>query len=156
MSFVCMCMCLCLFLITFCSRIDIMVVFYNMYYFLYHLFDCLGDFSLCCKRPMNYILCVIGKYIIICSVPTIRSGVGSGSGLFLTKLVRIWSGIQSEVRIFLKIAKLTHEIGFFWHLLNESAAPFERVSQCQFHGESPGESGFFYRVRILDANGLDF
>ena len=63
---------------------------------------------------------------------------------FLTKLLRIWSGIYSEVRIFQKIAKLTHEIGFFWHLLNESAAPFERVNQCQFHGESPGESGFFY------------
>ena len=39
-----------------------------------------------------------------------------------------------------------------WLLL----APFERVSQCQFHGESPGESGFFYWVRILDANGPDF
>ena len=48
-----------------------------------------------------------------------------------------------------------HEIRFFWHLLNESAAPFERVSQCQFHGESPGESGFFYWIRILDANGPD-
>ena len=32
---------------------------------------------------------------------------------FLAKLVRIWSGILSKVRIFQKIAKITHEIGFF-------------------------------------------
>ena len=40
---------------------------------------------------------------------------------FLIKLVRIWSGILSKVRIFQKIAKITREIGFIWHLLNESA-----------------------------------
>ena len=36
-----------------------------------------------------------------------------------------------------------------------SLAPFERVRKCQFHSESPGESGFFYGVQVLDKNGLD-
>ena len=34
---------------------------------------------------------------------------------FLTKLVRIWSGFLSKVRIFQKNYKITHENGFFWH-----------------------------------------
>ena len=38
----------------------------------------------------------------------------------------------------------------YWLLL----APFERVSQCQFQDESPGESGLFYLVRILEENCL--
>ena len=39
---------------------------------------------------------------------------------FLAKLVRIWSGILSKVRIFQKIVKIMHEIGLFWSLLNDS------------------------------------
>ena len=82
----------------------------------------------------HYILCSLAgqpatAIVLQQLVPPIRSG---------------FPELSQKSGFLKKIAKLTHEIGFFWHLLNKSATPFERVSQCQFHGESPGQSGFFY------------
>ena len=74
---------------------------------------------------------------------------------FFTKMVGIWSGILSKVQIFQKIAKITHEIGFFWHLLNETANINFRMKVLESLDFST-ESGFLMQmVRIFEKIGLD-
>ena len=67
---------------------------------------------------MSFVIEFLGYFTIL---PPQCLQLGPDFWTFLTKLVRIWSGILSKVRIFQNISKITHEIGFVWHLLNESA-----------------------------------
>ena len=70
-----------------------------------------------------------------------NSRLWSGSELFWPNL----SGILSKVRIFQKIAKITHEIGFFWHLLNESANVIFKMKVLESLDFST-ESGFLKTI----------
>ena len=63
--------------------------------------------------------------------------------------------VKKMVRIFKKIAKITHEIGFFWHLLNESANLNFTMKVLESLDFST-ESGFLMQmVRIFDKIGPD-